>query len=74
MLQPKDQAFMAKGKSFADKVAKGREQRGDVCSVCGETIKSILVVSPTESERSGALRFRRNLVGVCSCNSKEVYE
>ncbi|MFC1544090.1 hypothetical protein ACFL4Y_02435 [Gemmatimonadota bacterium] len=64
---------MAKGKSFADKVAKAREQQGDHCPVCGETIKSIMVVAPIESERSGALRFRRKLVGVCSCNQKDVY-
>ena len=62
-----------KVRGFADKIAKIREQRGDVCPVCGETVKSILVVSPIESERTGALRFRRNQVGVCSCNSKEVY-
>jgi hypothetical protein len=64
---------MAKSKSFADKVAKAAEQHGDHCPVCGETIKPLLVVAPVESERSGALRFRRKLVGVCACNQQEVY-
>jgi hypothetical protein len=61
-----------KGKSFADKVAKSLEQHGEICPTCGETIKPVMVVSPIVSERSGAFRFRRKLVGVCSCNSKEV--
>jgi hypothetical protein len=65
---------MAKGKTFADKIAKAREQRGDVCQACGETIKPIMVVSPTESERTGALRFRRNYLKYCSCNEKEIFE
>jgi len=61
-----------KPRSFADKVAKSLEQHGDNCPVCGETIKTMMVVSPSVSERSGAFRFRRKFVGVCSCNSKEV--
>lgn len=62
-----------KGKTFADKVAKAREQKGDVCPECGETIKPIMVISPSVSERTGALRFRRNFVRYCSCNEKEVF-
>jgi hypothetical protein len=61
-----------KAKTFADKVAKGMIVSGDTCPTCGETIKPILVVTPTTSERSGAFRFRRNFVGLCSCNTKEV--
>jgi hypothetical protein len=61
-----------KSKSFADKVAKSLEQHGENCPVCGETIKHTLVVSPIVSERTGAFRFRRRRVGVCSCNSKEI--
>lgn len=63
---------MAKKRSFADKVAKSMESHGETCPTCGETIKPILVVTPTPSERTGALRFRQNYVGVCSCNKKEV--
>ena len=70
----KDRSNMAKGKTFADKIAKAREQSGDTCQVCGETIKPIMVVSPTESERTGALRFRRNFLRYCSCNEKEIFE
>jgi hypothetical protein len=61
-----------KSKTFADKVSKSAERRGDACPTCNETIKPILVVTPAVSERSGAYRFRRNFVGVCSCNTKEV--
>ncbi len=64
---------MAKGKSFADKVAKAREQRGDICPQCGETIRPVLVISPSVSERTGALRFRRKMKKFCSCNEKEVF-
>lgn len=62
-----------KSKTFADKIIKSREQRGDTCPACGETIKQIMVVTPTLSERTGALRFRRNHVRFCSCNEKEVF-
>ncbi len=62
-----------KRKTFADKVAKSREQRGDLCPVCGETIKPIMVITPTVSERSGAYRFRRSHVRYCSCNAEEVF-
>jgi len=64
---------MAKGKTFADKIAKAREQRGDLCPQCGETIKPIMVISPTVSDRTGALRFRRTMQSYCSCNETEVF-
>ncbi len=65
---------MAKGKTFADKLAKMREQKGDMCPTCGETIKPLMVVTPTVSERSGAFRFPRNHVRYCSCNTEEIFK
>ena len=61
---------MAKVQSFADKSKK--KAHTVVCPVCSETKQFIKYVKAVKTE-NGAWKFRTTNVGVCKCNSDEVY-
>lgn len=61
---------MAKKMSFADKSAKKAQTR--TCPVCQETIQFVKHVKAVKGDK-GAWKFRSLNIGICKCNSAEVY-
>jgi len=61
---------MAKKQSFADKTNKRAHTM--TCPVCHESLQFIKYVKAVKGEK-GAWKFRTVNVGVCKCNSAEIY-
>lgn len=61
---------MAKRQSFADK--SNKKAQVSVCPVCSEEKKFIKHVKAIKS-KVGAWKFRTSNVGVCKCNTAEIY-
>ncbi len=61
---------MAKRQSFADKSSK--KAHVTVCPVCSEERKHVKHVKAVKSE-VGAWKVRTANVGVCKCNTAEIY-
>ena len=61
---------MAKKQSFADKSSK--KSHAITCPVCQEPIQHVKMVKATKGD-NGAWKFRNQNVGVCKCNSSEIY-
>ncbi len=64
---------MAKGQSFADKLAKKSQVSTNTCPVCNGEYKRIKSVKSYQSDSSGSWKFNQKMVNVCKCNEKEVY-
>lgn len=63
---------MAKGKTFADKVAKSTQDLTIHCPKCGESITTVKLITSERSAKTKAWRFNQSFVGVCKCNEKEI--
>lgn len=61
---------MAKGKTFADKIAK--KDRTIHCPKCGEVLKEIKLVRSVFSEKTNSWKFNTKLVDMCNCNKKDI--
>ncbi len=61
---------MAKKQSFADKSSKRAHAMS--CPVCQESFQYIKMVKATKGDK-GAWKFRNQNIGVCKCNSAEIY-
>ena len=61
---------MAKKQSFAEKSTKKAQTA--TCPVCQETSQYVRHVKAVKSD-SGSWKFRNQNVGVCKCNSAEIY-
>ncbi|NOY88639.1 MAG: hypothetical protein GXO93_04505 [FCB group bacterium] len=61
---------MAKKQSFADKSSKRAHTM--TCPVCNESKQFIKYIKAVKGEK-GAWKFRAVNVGVCKCNSAEIY-
>ena len=61
---------MAKRQSFADKSSK--KAHSMTCPVCNETLQYIRHVKAEKGE-TGGWKYRNQNIGVCKCNTKEVY-
>ena len=61
---------MAKRQSFADKSSKRVHTM--TCPVCSEVKQFIKYVKAVKTD-SGSWKFQTVNVGVCKCNSKEIY-
>ena len=61
---------MAKKQSFADNSSK--KAHAMTCPVCKETLQYVKHVKAVKTD-AGAWKFRNQNVGVCKCNSAEVY-
>ena len=65
---------MAKGQSFAAKVAKASGgPTGLTCETCGEIFTTVKLVVSEKTENGKAWKFNQNLVRVCKCNQAKVY-
>jgi hypothetical protein len=62
---------MAKTRTFADKMKKDKGE--SLCPVCGGAQQAVKTVVPEKHETSGAWKFRTQMVVVCKCNHKDVY-
>ncbi len=58
-----------KKRMFIDKVV---GKKGNVCGVCGDTIKQVKVVEAYKHE-AGSWRYDNNMKAVCSCNKDKVF-
>jgi len=63
---------MAKGKTFADKVAKAGQDFHKHCAKCGEAITMIKLITSKQSEKTNAWRFNQKFIGICKCNENEI--
>jgi hypothetical protein len=61
---------VAKRQSFADKSSK--KSHAVICPVCGETIQYIRHVKAEKADHGG-WKYRHQNLGVCKCNTKEIY-
>jgi hypothetical protein len=61
---------MAKKQSFSDKSSK--KAHAMTCPTCSETIQFIKFVGAKKGDK-GAWKFRNENVGVCKCNTAEIY-
>lgn len=61
---------MAKRQSFADKSSKKAHTM--TCPVCSENKQFIKYVKAVKTD-AGAWKFRTQNVGVCKCNTNEIY-
>jgi len=61
---------MAKKMSFMDKATKRAQTT--VCPVCSEPVQFIKLVRAVKGE-NGGWKMRPVNVGVCKCNSKDIY-
>jgi hypothetical protein len=64
---------MGKDRSFGAKVAKGQVAAGKVCPVCKEVYTTLKYVTGVKKEAVGSWRYNEKLVGVCKCNTAEIY-
>lgn len=65
---------MAKGGTFAAKIAKGSSARlVRVCPKCGQNIVATKVVTSEKSDVKNSWKFNQRFVDVCKCNEAEVY-
>lgn len=63
---------MAKDQSFADKFSKSSHDFNKHCDACGEAITAVKYVTTERSEKTGAVRFNQQFVGVCKCNENDL--
>ncbi|KAA3634882.1 MAG: hypothetical protein DWP97_06045 [Calditrichaeota bacterium] len=61
---------MAKKQSFSDKSSK--KSHTMTCPTCGETLQFIKFVGAKKGKKD-AWKFRDENVGVCKCNTAEIY-
>ena len=61
---------MAKRQSFADKSSK--KAHSMTCPVCGETLQYIRHVKAEKAD-NGGWKYRNQNIGVCKCNTNEIY-
>ncbi|MCP4724390.1 MAG: hypothetical protein GY863_05125 [bacterium] len=62
---------MVKERTFASKMLTKADKR--ICPECEGVIEMVKVFDSVKSEKSDAYKFVGNMVGVCKCNEKDVY-
>ena len=55
---------------FASKVRNSKQEM--ICPVCEKPVNYVLFVNSSKSEATGAWKFNKKNVGICSCNEKQV--
>ncbi len=60
---------MAKRMSFADKANKAKMTK--ICPICNGAVTPTLLVKAAKST-GGTFTYKRNRVGICKCNQKEL--
>ena len=61
--------------TFAEKTKKSAHKaHGAECAECGAEVKLVKHIKSVSPENSKSLKFKSNIVKVCNCNKKEVYQ
>jgi len=58
--------------TFQDKIAKSKMKKNPECPTCGEERIIVKTIKPYRTDK-GSIRFREEVLRVCSCNKEEVY-
>jgi hypothetical protein len=64
---------MAKAKSFADKIAKGKQDFTKHCRQCGESMTPVQLIVSERSEKTNSWKFNNKYIGICKCNEKSIF-